>query len=71
MENTKKQKSRVSEFVIVILVILCAFLVIADMTTNVIADLDTQRNPAVVESSSVATPETHAYLSAKLYPATS
>ena len=57
MENTQKKKSRVSEFVIVILVILCAFLVIADMTTNVIADLDTQRNQVVIESTGVSTPK--------------
>lgn len=49
MENTKKKKSRVSEFVIVILVVVCAFLVIADMTANLIEELDTQESQIVVE----------------------
>ena len=49
MENTKKKKSRVGEFVVVILVVVCAFLVIADMTTNLIEELDTQESQVVLE----------------------
>ena len=57
MEN-KKKKSRVSEFVVVILVVVCAFLVVADITTNVIAELDAQKDQVVIiESSGVSTPK--------------
>jgi len=47
MENTKKKKNRVSEFVIVVLVVVCAFLIVADMTANLIEELDTQESQVV------------------------
>ena len=49
MENTKKKKSRVSEFVIVILVVVCAFLVVVDITTNLIEELDTQESQVITQ----------------------
>ena len=49
MENTKKKKSRVSEFVILILVVVCAFLVVADITTNLIEELDTQESQVITQ----------------------
>lgn len=48
MEKSKK-KSRLSEFVIVILVVVCAFLVVADITTNLIEELDTQDSQAILK----------------------
>jgi hypothetical protein len=56
MENTKKKKSRVGEFVIVILVVVCAFLVVADITTNLIEELDAQKSQVVLEEAEVGTP---------------
>ncbi len=47
MENTKKKKTSVSEFVIVVLVVVCAFLIVADMTTNLIEELDTQESQVI------------------------
>lgn len=55
MENTKKKKSRVSEFVIVVLVVVCAFLVVADITTNLIEELDTQESQ-VITKEEIGTP---------------
>ena len=55
MENTKKKKSRVSEFVLVALVLVCAFLVVADMTTNLIEELDAQKSQIVIEEEPIGT----------------
>ena len=49
MENSKKKKSRVGEFVILILVVVCAFLVVADMTANLIEELDTQESQTLAQ----------------------
>jgi len=59
MENTKKKKSRLSEFIIVILVVVCAFLVVADITTNLIEELDAQKSIASIESTGISTPKAH------------
>ena len=56
MENTKKTKSRVSEFVIVVLVVVCAFLVVADITTNLIEELDAQKSQVVLDEAEIGTP---------------
>ena len=54
MEKQKK-KNRVSEFIIVVLVIACAFLIIADMTTNLIEELDTQESQITVNDRAIGT----------------
>ena len=56
MEKTKRKKNRVNEIVVVILVMVCAFLVVADITANLIEELDTQESQAVIKEEINLTP---------------
>jgi len=55
MEKSKS-KSRVSEIVIVVLMLVCAVLVIGDMTSNLIDELETRESQVVLEEEIVNTP---------------
>ena len=48
MENTNIKKSRISEIGIVILVLVCAVLVVAEMTTNLVKEIDTVDSQPVI-----------------------
>jgi len=61
MENSQNKKSRVGELIIVILVLVCAFLVIADMATNLMEELDTQKSQVVLKDAETGTPNMAAW----------
>ncbi len=54
MENTNNKKSRLGEIGIVILVLICAVFILAEMGTNLMKEIDTQDAQAVITQ--VATP---------------
>lgn len=57
MENThKKKNNRVGEIIIVLMVLVCAALVVADMTTNLVEELDTQESQVIIEETGIPTP---------------
>jgi len=47
MEKNNNKKSRISEIGIVILVLVCALLVMAEMTTNLVKEVNTQDTQVV------------------------
>lgn len=48
MEKTDNKKNRIGEIGIVLLVLVCAVLVLAEMTTNLVKEVDTQDTKPVV-----------------------
>jgi hypothetical protein len=48
MEKTNNKKNRLAEIGIVIIVLVCALLVLAEMTTNLVNEVDTQDTRAVI-----------------------
>ncbi len=48
MENTNNKKSRLGEIGIVILVLICAVFILAEMGTNLMKEIETQDAQAVI-----------------------
>lgn len=51
MENTQNKKSRLSRIVIILVVLVCVALILVDVTTNLLNELDPQnvQQPAIEE----------------------
>ena len=56
MENTQNKKSRIGETIILLLILVCATLILVDMTTNLINELDTQNNQVFINETLTPTP---------------
>lgn len=56
MENSKNKKSRIGEIIIILLVLICTALVLAEMTTNLVAELNSQASQLLILSAGILTP---------------
>ena len=55
MENAQNKESRIGEIIILLLVLVCATLILIDMTTNLINEINTQNNQVVINETLMPT----------------
>ena len=53
MANSSPEKNRIAEFIILLIVLICVLLIVADLRINVVDQLDSQESQGVINNAHV------------------